>query len=153
MYGLYKTKYQIESNKLLEELGRIPFHYAGDINKFDIECNRLINQYPNHNNFISNYFIVNKRKYFENQSLNYVRVPKDCRTNNFLENYNGYIKQKLGKNRYVNWMNFLEFIKTRNLEDSESYILLSIFWFLFFSISFCKFLFSFSFKYLQLYFL
>ena len=66
MYGLYKTKYQIESNKLLEELGRIPFHYAGDINKFDIECNRLINQYPNHNNFISNYFIVNKRKYFEN---------------------------------------------------------------------------------------
>ena len=37
MYGLYKTKYQIESNKLLEELGRIPFHYAGDINKFDIE--------------------------------------------------------------------------------------------------------------------
>ncbi len=53
----------------------------------------------------------NKKKYFEDQSLNYNLVPKDCRTNNFLENYNGYIKSKLGKHRIINWVNFLNFIK------------------------------------------
>ena len=110
-YGLYKASIKPQSNKLLEELGKIPFHYNGDMKIFDAECNRLIKKYPNHNNFIKNYFIANKRNFFEDQSLNYLRVTKDCRTNNFLENYNGYIKQKLGKNRCINWMNFLSFIK------------------------------------------
>ena len=61
---------------------------------FDAEGDRLIKKYPNHNNFIKNYFIVNKKNFL---SLNYLKVKKDCRTNNFLENYNGYIKQKLAK--------------------------------------------------------
>ena len=76
-------------------------------------------KYPNYNNFINNYFVFNKRKLFENQSLNYHNIPKDCRTNNFLENYNGYLKEKLGKNRCINWMNFLNFIKdesSRNIQ-------------------------------------
>ena len=89
------------------------------MNIFDEECNRLAKKYPYHNNFINNYFIVNKRKFFENQSLNYLNIPKDCRTNNFLENYNGYLKEKLGKNRCINWVNFLNFIKdesSRNIQ-------------------------------------
>ena len=56
------------------------------MNIFDEECKRLKKKYINHNNFINNYFIFNKRKLFENQSLNYHNIPKDCRTNNFLEN-------------------------------------------------------------------
>ena len=70
-----------------------------------------MDKYPNHKNFFESYFITNKRKLFEDKSLNYYKVPKDCRTNSFLENYNCYIKQKLGKNRLINWMNFLNFIK------------------------------------------
>ena len=53
----------------------------------------------------------NKKKFFEDQSLNYHLIPSDCRTNSFLENYNGYIKSKLGKHRETNWVNFMNFIK------------------------------------------
>ena len=111
IYGLYKKSYKTESMSLLNDLGKIPFYYKGDMNYFDTECKLLIEKYPNHTNFINNYFISNKRYLFEDQSLNYNKVPDDCRTNSFLENYNGYIKQKLGKKRVINWMNFLTFIK------------------------------------------
>ena len=110
-YGLYKDSIKEESQNLLKDLGKIPFYYNGDMNIFDEECKRLKKKYINHNNFINNYFVFNKRKFFENQSLNYHNIPNDCRTNNFLENYNGYLKEKLGKNRCINWMNFLNFIK------------------------------------------
>ena len=60
---------------------------------------------------MNNYFIQNKLQYFEDKSLDYYRIPKDCRTNNYLENYNGYLKKELGKHRIINWVNFMHFIK------------------------------------------
>ena len=81
---------------MFEELDKIPFYYKGNINYFDKEYDRLIQEYPKYTNFIKNYFIK-KREYFSNQSLNYHNIPNDYRTNIFLENYNGYIKKKLGK--------------------------------------------------------
>ena len=96
---------------LLEELGKKPFYYKGNINTFNEECKKIILKYPDYENFINNYFIKNKKQYFVDQTLNYNLVPTDCRTNSFLENYNGYIKSKLGKNRIINWVNFLYFLK------------------------------------------
>ena len=61
--------------------------------------------------------MANKLTFFEDQSLNYFRIPKDSRTNNYLENYNNYIKKQLGKNRVINWVNFIHFIK---LESQRS---------------------------------
>ena len=110
-YGLMKKNYKENSLKLIRKLGNLPFEYKGDIKILENECKSLRELYPEHSNFINNYFLENKRKYFEDQSLNYNLVPKDCRTNNFLENYNGYIKSKLGKHRIINWVNFLNFIK------------------------------------------
>ena len=92
-------------------MGKLPFYYKGDIDYVLKECHNLGNKYPNHNNFINNYFIENKKAYFEDNSLNYNLVPKDCRTNSFLENYNGYIKSKLGNHKIINWIKFLNFIK------------------------------------------
>ena len=50
--------------------------------------------------------MANNLTFFEDQSLNYFRIPKDSRTNNYLENYNSYIKKQLGKNRVINLDNF-----------------------------------------------
>ena len=61
---------------------------------FDKECRDIKENYPIYTNFIENYFIINKKIYFQDGSLNYFKVLKDCRTNNYLENYNGYIKSK-----------------------------------------------------------
>ena len=73
--------------------------------------------YPKYTNFINEYFIPNKLDYFKDYSLDYSRIPKDCRTNNYLENYNGFIKSQLGKYRIINWVNFINFIK---LESQRS---------------------------------
>ena len=56
------------------------------------KLNKIIKKFPLYENYINNYFKVNKYEYFEDLSLDYNRIPKDCRTNNYLENYNGYIK-------------------------------------------------------------
>ena len=58
--------------------------------------------YPLYYNFIDNYFMINKKKFYIDGSLNYLQVPINCKTCNFLENYNGYIKSKLGKHRLTN---------------------------------------------------
>ena len=110
-YGLYKKKFKEKSIALLEELGKLPFYYKGDIKLFNEECNKIIEKYPDYTNFINNYFIRTKKPFFIDNSLNYNLIPKDCRTNSFLENYNGYIKSKLGKNRLTNWVNFINFLK------------------------------------------
>ena len=110
-YGLYKKVSKLDSDNLLDALGRIPFIYKGDMKIFESECKKLSNEFPKYVNFINNYFITNKRKYFEDGSLDYSKVPKDCRSNSFLENYNGFIKNKLGKYRIINWVNFMNFLK------------------------------------------
>ena len=101
-YGLYKKDLKENSDIILKKLGNLPFIYKGDLKIFEKECIDIKNNYPLYTNFIDNYFIINKKSYFIDGSLDYLRVPKDCRTNNFLENYNGYIKSKLGKHRLIN---------------------------------------------------
>ena len=62
-YGLYKSTIKSESMKLLDDLGKLPFYYNGDMNNFDSECKYLMGKYP-------------KRKLFEDQSLNYRKISK-----------------------------------------------------------------------------
>ena len=58
---LYKKNKKEESNDLLNDLGKIPFIYKGDMKIFEKECNRISKKYPNHLNFIKNYFMNNKK--------------------------------------------------------------------------------------------
>ena len=44
-----------------------------------------IKKYPLYDNFISQYFIKNKLKYSTDNSLDYFRIPKGCRSNTYLE--------------------------------------------------------------------
>ena len=118
-YGLYKKKYKTDSDIILNKLGKLPFIFKGNMEIFDKECRDIKENYPIYTNFIENYFIINKKIYFQDGSLNYFKVPKDCRTNNYLENYNGYIKSKLGKHRLTNWVNFLNFIKEESKRNID----------------------------------
>ena len=118
-YGLYNKKYKTDSDIILNKLGKLPFIFKGNIEIFDKECRDIKENYPKYTNFIENYFIINKKIYFQDGSLNYFNVPKDCRTNNYLENYNGYIKSKLGKHRLTNWVNFLNFIKEESKRNID----------------------------------
>ena len=111
LYGLYKKEFKEESKNLIKALGKLPFKYKGDISVIYKFCEDYIKNNVIYKNFLNNYFLPNKIPYFNDNSLNYFNIPKDCRTNNFLENYNGYIKDKLGKYRTINWINFLNFIK------------------------------------------
>ena len=89
------------------------------MNIINQRINSLIKKYPLYENYINNYFKVNKYEYFEDLSLDYNRIPIDFRTNNYLENYNGYIKKQLGKNRIINWVNFIHFIKSESSPSIE----------------------------------
>jgi len=119
LYGLYKKKDKDISNKIIQKLSNLPFEYNGDMNIINQRINSLIKKYPLYENYINNYFKVNKYDYFEDLSLDYNRIPHDCRTNNYLENYNGYIKKQLGKNRIINWVNFIHFIKLESRRSIE----------------------------------
>ena len=118
-YGLYKKENKDVSNKIINILGKLPFIYKSDVSIIKKNCDDIIEKYPEYYNYITNYFLSSKMKYFEDNSLNYFDVPKDCRSNSFLENYNGYIKEKLGKKRQVNWVNFLNFIKDESKRSIE----------------------------------
>ena len=97
----------------------MPIIFKGNMEIFDKECRDIKENYPKYTNFIENYFIINKKIYFQDGSLNYFNVLKDCRTNNYLENYNGYIKTKLGKHRLTNQVNFLNFIKEESKRNID----------------------------------
>ena len=75
-----------ESMELLRELGNIPFQYKRDINYINNRCDELSQTYKYHTNFINNYFLKNKKVYFEDNSSNYSAIPQDFRRNSFLEN-------------------------------------------------------------------
>ena len=75
---------------------------------------KIKKEFPEYENFLTNYFEKHFKPYILDKSLDYQSLPSNCRTNNFLENYNGYIKIQLGKNRYINLVNFIHFIKTQN---------------------------------------
>ena len=69
-YLFLKKNYKDNSLKLLSKLGNLSFIYKGDIKIFGKECKYLSELFPAHSNFINNYFMENKRKYFEDHSLN-----------------------------------------------------------------------------------
>ena len=98
------------SDKILNEIGLIPLKYKGDMNEFEKIIIDINKRYPEYSNFITNYFVKYKKKYFQDGTYNYSLIPKDCRTNSFLENYNNFIKHNLGKKNIVSWLNFIEFI-------------------------------------------
>ena len=60
-YGLMKKKFKEESLKLLKKLGNLPFIYKGDIKILEKECKTLSEIFPDHSNFINNYFLENKK--------------------------------------------------------------------------------------------
>ena len=121
-YGLYKKKDKEISNIILKDLSKLPFEYKGDIEYVKSRLKKISSKYPSYTNFINNYFTENKLEYFKDLSLDYSRIPKDCRTNNYLENYNGYLKNQLGKNRIINWVNFIYFIKCESKRSIEKLI-------------------------------
>ena len=82
-YGLYKKDLKDTSMKKLNELGNLPFKYKGNLKYIYDKCNYLSIEYSNHYNFIYNYFLPNKLPFFEDNSLDYFKVPNDCRSNSF----------------------------------------------------------------------
>ena len=118
-FGLYKDIDKKESDLILNKLGSLPFLYKGNISLIEKFLDKLIDEHPKYNNFINEYFKTNKLIYFKNFSLDYSKIPQDCRTNNYLENYNGYIKSQLGKNRIINWVNFINFIKDESIRSVD----------------------------------
>ena len=117
IYGLYNESNKLTSDIILKKLGKLPFIYKGKIEYVLGYIENIKKEYPIYINFLDEYFIKNKLEYFKDLSLDYCRIPNDCRTNNYLENYNGYIKSQLGKHRIINWINFINFIK---LESQRS---------------------------------
>ena len=106
IYGLYKKELKDVADKALYLLAVLPLEYNRDIDTVKKKLNNITKKFPLFSNYINNYFMEKKLKDFEDNSLYYKKITKECRTNNFLENYNGYIKSCLGKRRTVNWVNF-----------------------------------------------
>ena len=100
--------------EFLKEISRIHLLFKGNIKIFDKITDELKNKYPNFENFVENYFIKNKRKFFVSKDFDYYHIPNDSRSNSYLESYNKYIKNILGENRYVNWFNFVNFLKNES---------------------------------------
>jgi hypothetical protein len=100
-YGLYKKPDKKLSDKIIYKLSILTIKYKGDMNYVKQKLENIITKYTKYQNFINNYFIKEKLKYFEDNSLNYDLVPEKFRTNNFLENYNLFIKTKLCEKRII----------------------------------------------------
>ena len=75
----------------------------------------MLNQYPTYNNYIINYFLDDKLKYFIDGSYDYSKFPPDIRSNSVLERYNKEIKLQLGEKRTCNWVKFMNFINNEIL--------------------------------------
>ena len=90
----------------------LPIFYKGNLKYVDDKLEEIKVNYPIYTNYIENYFIKFKYKYFVNVNLNYDLIPKDIRSNSFLENYNRYIKKMLGDTNECQWINFIHFIKS-----------------------------------------
>ena len=64
-FGLYKKEFKNISNKIINILGKLPFIYKGYINIIKENCDEIIQKYPEYHNYITNYFLISKIKYFE----------------------------------------------------------------------------------------
>ena len=112
--GLFNSKNKnINVNttyEVINQLSIIPLNYRGNLDYIKNITDILINQYPKYTNYIVNYFIDNKLKYFKDGTYDYSKFPKDIRSNSILERYNKTIKTEFGEKRTCNWVKFLNFI-------------------------------------------
>ena len=88
------------TKNLIYELSLIPFKYKGNMQLYDTIIEELKKKYPDHTNFIINYFNENKREYFEDLSFDYSKIPQNTHANSILERYNGTIKEYLGEEEH-----------------------------------------------------
>lgn len=116
----FLNKDYIEETKIvLKQLAAIPFLYKGNMDIFNMLINNIIEEHSEYADYINKYFIINKKKYFEDESYNYCLIPVDCRTNSNIEIYNRYIKTNLGKKKALTWINFINFIKKEALRFED----------------------------------
>ena len=90
--------------EVITQLSILPLNYKGDIEYIKSNISILLNQYPKYNNYIINYFLDAKLKYFIDGSYDYSKFPPDIRSNSVLERYNKEIKLQLGEKRTCNWV-------------------------------------------------
>ena len=101
--------------EVITQLSILPLNYKGDIEYIKSNISILLNQYPKYNNYIINYFLDAKLKYFIDGSYDYSKFPPDIRSNSVLERYNKEIKLQLGEKRTCNWVKFMNFINNEIL--------------------------------------
>ena len=111
IYNVYNI---FNSEDIINKLGKLPLIYKGNMNYFNEYINQLKIENKPFKNFIENYFVKNKKKYFVNEDYNYYKYSDTIRSNSYIETYNKYIKSQLGNIKYVNWVNFLNFLKTES---------------------------------------
>ena len=110
------------SDRLLKDLGTIPFKIHNNNNIINIIFDTYKEEYNSHNYFafynkFKDYFIKVWNKYFIDGTLNYIFLKKIQRSNSYLENYNKRIKHLIGpflseKGRtIIPWPLLLIFIK------------------------------------------
>ena len=63
--------------EIITQLSLLPLKYKGDMNILKQELNLIISQYPAHYNYIVNYFIATKLKYFQDGTYDYSKFPSD----------------------------------------------------------------------------
>ena len=111
---LYNVYNLFNSEDIINKLGKLPLIYKGNMNYFNEYINQIKNENKPFKNFIENYFVKNKIKYFVNEDYNYYKYNDTIRSNSYIETYNKYIKSQLGYKKYVNWVNFLNFLKAES---------------------------------------
>ena len=83
--------------EIIKEVSLLPILYNGNLKFVYNKIDELVIKYPYYKNFLYNYFLENKIRYFKDNSYNYNLCPKDCRSNSILKRYNKTIKQYLGE--------------------------------------------------------
>ena len=78
-YGLYKKEDKQLSDKIVNILCLLAIKYKGNLEYLKKKLNEYTRKYTKYENFINNYFIKEKYKYFEDNSLNYDLVPVNFR--------------------------------------------------------------------------
>ena len=96
--------------EIITQLSLLPLNYKGDMEYLKNNLNLILLQYPDIYNYLVNYFLECKLKYFQDGSYDYSKFPPDIRSNSILERYNKLIKNELGEKRTCNWVVFLNFI-------------------------------------------
>lgn len=105
--GFFSAIYSEYIINILKDISLLPFNYDNNKNIIEDIFTNLDSE--NNENIVllimvkkyENYFIKNRKLFFENESLNYSCINKLQRTNNYLENYNKRLWDILCKNNYI----------------------------------------------------